>query len=111
MKKPILMIIAYVVLLSVSSFAYAAPELYFSGNVGLAFPSDADFCTPLLAGNPEIESDNGLALAIAAGYDFGLTRIECELAWQKNDLDTITILTEFDEGIVVFKARSGIVGF
>ena len=64
--------------------------MYFSGNVGLAIPSDSDIDYPSLPGTPEVEADNGLALALAAGYDFGNTRVECELTYQKNDLDKVS---------------------
>ena len=80
------MIGCVLLLFTVSSTTHAQ-DLYFSGNVGLAIPSDSDLDYPGLPGNPEVESDNGLALALAAGYDFGNTRLECELTYQENDLD------------------------
>ncbi len=56
--------------------------------------SDSDITDSTVPGiTLDIESDTGLALGVAAGYDFGNNiRIEGEIAYQKNDLDKASLL-------------------
>lgn len=91
MKKNILVITGCAMLLSISSIAHSVEGLYMSGNVGLAMASYSDFTDSTDPGITfDIESDSGLALGVAVGYAFGNnTRIEVEIAHQKNDLDKI----------------------
>lgn len=88
MKKPFVMLTGCAMLLASSSVAYSAQGPYVSGSVGVAVPVDADV---IFTATPTIpvtfESDNGLALGVAAGYGFANnTRVEGEIAYQKNDL-------------------------
>ena len=80
-------------LLSLSVFAYGAEGPYVSANLGLAIASDSDLTDSTVPGiTMEIESDMGVALGVAAGYDFGKARIEGEIAYQQNDLDKASLL-------------------
>jgi len=74
--------------------ASSAKGPYVSGNLGLAMLSDSDITDSTVPGiTLDIESDTGLALGVAAGYDFGNNiRIEGEIAYQKNDLDKASLL-------------------
>lgn len=94
MKKNILMITGCSILLSISSIAYSAEGPYVSGNLGIAIPSDSEVTDSTVPGiTLDIESDSGLAVGGAVGYDFGNnTRLEGEIAYQKNDLDKASLL-------------------
>lgn len=94
MKKNILMIAGCAMLLSFSSIAYSAEGPYVSGNLGLAIASDSDMTDSTDPGiTIDVQSDSGLAFGVAAGYAFGNnTRIEGEIAYQKNDLDKASLL-------------------
>lgn len=66
-------------------------------NLGMAMPKDSDATDPdwIAAGIPRItfDADTGFAIAASAGYAFNrYTRLEAELAFQKNDLDKAGIL-------------------
>ena len=89
MKKKMLTTVCCSLLLSVSSIAYCAGGAYISGNAGISVPNDADVTDSTAPGvTLDLQSDNGLALGLAAGYGFANnTRLEAELAYQKNDLD------------------------
>ena len=89
MKKSLLMPAGCATLLLLSSAAaWAAPGPYLSMNGGVAILDDGDAKGP--KGTVEMESDPGLALAGAAGYDFGNNlRLEAEVGYQKNDLDKV----------------------
>ncbi len=96
MKKH-LSLIGSTLLFSLSCTAYAGGS-YFDGsyvsfNVGVADINDSDAVSPVLAPGSAIVlgADNGTALSLAAGYKFGNMRVEGELAYQKNDLDSISI--------------------
>lgn len=74
-------------MLSAASIALGAGGPYVSGNIGVTLPSDSDV-TASAVPDISVESDNNLGLGIAAGYGFSNnTRLEAELAYQKNDLD------------------------
>lgn len=92
MKKHILFAVCTVFLLSVSTICYSAGP-YVSGNLGLAIARDSDVTDSTMPGvTLEIESDTGLALGGAIGYDFDSFRVEGEVAYQRNNLDKGTLL-------------------
>lgn len=94
MKKKISTIACCAMLLSISTIAYSAEGPYVNANLGLAIPTDSDMTDSTLpAITIDIEADTGLALGVAAGYDFGIynVRLECEIAYQKNDLDKASL--------------------
>ena len=85
MKKCFLLSASCAILL-VSSAAWAAPGAYLSVNGGVAILDDGD--AKGAQGTVELESDPGVALTGALGYNFGNNlRMEAELGYQKNDLD------------------------
>jgi opacity protein-like surface antigen len=90
MKKKMLTIACCATLLSISTIAYSAEGPYVSGNLGFANANDAD-ATDLWGDTGTFESDTGLALGFAIGNDLGNGRIEGEIAYQKNDLDKLSI--------------------
>lgn len=103
MKKIILAVACCAALLSTSNVAYTAEAtkkepfnindhygnegkgVYASANIGIASLNDADVVTS--DSNRSYESDIGLAVNAAIGYDFGSTRLEGEISYQENDLD------------------------
>ena len=89
MKKKMITTACCAMMLSVSSLAYCAGGPYVSGNIGVAVLSDSDVTDSTVPGvTIDMQSDNGLGLGVAAGYGFANnTRLEAELAYQKNDLD------------------------
>ena len=90
-------LISSALLFSLSCVTYAGGNntdgSYISFNVGISDVNDSDAVSPILApGAPiSLRGDNGSALSLAAGYNFGNMRLEGELAYQKNDLDSISI--------------------
>lgn len=76
-------------ILSISSIAYSAEGPYVSGNLGLALANDSDLSDP--TGTGTIEFDKGMAFGVAAGYNFGNTRMEGEISYQKNDYDKLSL--------------------
>jgi opacity protein-like surface antigen len=93
MKKQILTIACCATLLSVSSIAYSAEGLYMNGNLGLAIANDSDVTDSEVPGlELTFESDSGFAFAGAIGNSFSnYVRLEAEIAYQKNDLDKVSI--------------------
>lgn len=77
--------------LLLSSPAYSADApvgKYVSGNLGLAMLSDADSTFRLAPGlTINTSYDTGWTLGAALGYNFGSTRLEGEVAYQKADED------------------------
>lgn len=90
MKKGIL-IAACAMPLLLSSVANAG--MYVSGNIGLGIlnDSDTDFNFMGFPVTATFESEEGLALGVAAGYAFGNARIEGEYAYQQNDFETLEV--------------------
>lgn len=90
MKKASVFLLNCIFILSFSTIAYCDEGPYVSGNIGAALLSNIDVSGPGLT--YELESNMGLALGIAVGYDLGNNiRIEGELAHQYNDLDKIDL--------------------
>lgn len=96
--KSILIISVCAVLLAFSPSVYSAEGPYVSGNIGLAMPIDSDVTISEEPGvTGDLESDKGLALGVAVGYGFGNIRAEGEIAYQKNDLDKISVGGESED--------------
>ncbi len=92
MKRETALLMACAALLPLATAAQSGivgrPYASFSG--GLATLNDGDLKTS--AGVLEVESDPGVALAAALGYDFGPNfRMETELSYQQNDLDRLSL--------------------
>jgi outer membrane immunogenic protein len=107
MKRTLLSLLAAlasVTLLASVATAARAPyppmHPYFSVHVGGTWLQDADidYDDPII--DDEIEFDNGFNIGAAFGYDYGLARLEIELAYRQNDVDTINV--NFIEGPVTF---------
>lgn len=93
MKKNLLIISVCVLAFFFSSPAYSAEGPYVSGNIGFAMLSDSDLTDSTIPGiTIDIEYDTGLALGAALGYDFGNTRLEGEISYQKNDFEKASLL-------------------
>lgn len=96
MNKNLLVFSGCALALLLSSPAYSAEAAvgpYVSGNLGLAMPRDSE---STFSGFPGITSntsyDTGWTLGAALGYNFGNTRLEGEVAYQKTNTDKITLL-------------------
>ena len=91
MNKNLLLFSSCALALLLTSPAYSAETSvgpYVSGNLGLAMPTDADSTFPLAPGYTINTSyDTGWAIGAALGYNFGNTRVEGEVAYQKADED------------------------
>jgi len=80
-------------LFSIATTAHSAEGLYIGGNIGAGVPVDSDMTDTTLPGVLlTFESDTGVALGVALGYDFGNNfRTEIEYAYQQNDLNSVTL--------------------
>ena len=87
MKKNIFIIACCTTLISISTIAYGAGP-YVSGNLGFTIPNDSDATDSGITA--VIESDTGLGLGVALGYDAEFIRYEAEFVYQKNDMDNIS---------------------
>jgi opacity protein-like surface antigen len=89
MKKTFSVFVVLMMLLmlsGVSSGAVAGP--YISGNLGETFMNDSDVLVS--AGSRDfvtVEYKPGFAGSFAAGYNFGMFRVEGEIAYQSNNAD------------------------
>ena len=96
MKKALLTITALAIL-SLPAMAGAAqgrPGGYASVFLGASLLDDTDVTTdeyfgPLITFNDRIESEPGVYTGGTAGYDFGLIRLEGELSYRWNEMDSI----------------------
>jgi opacity protein-like surface antigen len=92
----LLVALASVTLLASVASAAGAPyppmHPYFSVHVGGTWLQDADvdFDDPDFF-DDEIEFDSGFNVGGAFGYDYGMARLEIELAHRQNDVDTIKV--------------------
>jgi outer membrane autotransporter protein len=85
MKKSLLLAMLFATLGAAP--AVAAP--YVSGSIGLGFPGDY---TETESGTKYQTAFNlGVPVNAAVGYDFGTTRTEFAIGYQKYDVDTVTI--------------------
>jgi opacity protein-like surface antigen len=107
----LLVALAAVTLLASVASAAGAPYYpmhpYFSVHVGGTWLQDADidFDDPTEP-DAEVEFDNGFNVGGAFGYDYGLARLEIELAHRENDVDTINTVNGAFKGDGDFSATS-----
>ncbi len=94
MKKVLLFLLTCFIVYSFSTTAYSAEGSYVGVNIGAAMLSESDLTDSTVPGVVvSLESDTGVAYGIAYGYGFSNNlRIEGELAYQKNDLDKVTLM-------------------
>lgn len=72
--------------------ATAAVGPYFSIQGGATWVQDADFDYDLpspFSISGESEFDTGFNIGLAGGYDYGLARLEAEVAYRENDFDKL----------------------
>ena len=107
MKKAILVSV-FTLLVTFSFNAYCAEGgWYLGGNIGMVFLDDSDLGIfdeadlediigdDVPAGSTAslgLEYDMGFLISVAPGYDFGGLRLESELGYQINDLDTLNAM-------------------
>jgi opacity protein-like surface antigen len=84
MKKT-MMLTALLVGLAASPALAATSGPYISGSVGAAFVTDSNY------GNIDslLSYDTGYALNAAAGYSFGMSRLEGAIGYQSNDVSSV----------------------
>jgi opacity protein-like surface antigen len=92
MNKKMLIISCCAILLALTTTAYGAEESrYVKGNLGLGIVTDIDVInTNLPTSKGKVETQEGIAISGAMGYDFVGVRMEAELAYQYNDMDKAT---------------------
>ncbi len=92
MKKTYILGTLFTSLLFSGSLAHAGSNFYMAANAGLALLNDADITdstVPFI--HLSTESEAGMAFALATGYTFGNVRVEGEVTYQKNDLDSLSL--------------------
>lgn len=97
MKKDVITLAALAVLAIpvISGAAPVKPGPYFSAFLGVSAFQDADLTTdqysaPISTFNDRAEFDPGVYVGGALGNDFGIFRLEGELSYKYNEMDTIT---------------------
>ena len=87
MKKTFSAIIGLFMLLMLPGGSLSAtPGPYVSGQLGVTFLNDSNYSEMVDYGT--IEFKQGYAVGIAGGYNFGMFRVEGEIGYQKNDMDS-----------------------
>jgi opacity protein-like surface antigen len=87
MKKTFSVIIGLFMLLMLPGISLSAiPGPYVSGQLGVTFLNASNYSETVKDGT--IEFKPGYAVGIAGGYNFGMFRVEGEIGYQKNDMDT-----------------------
>jgi opacity protein-like surface antigen len=90
MKKTFSVVVGLFMLLMLPLASFSAgPGPYINANLGMSFLMDSDFSEPGATGT--IEFDTGFATSFAAGYNFGMFRVEGEIGYQFNDIDQATV--------------------
>ena len=83
------------IMLVMPSGAIAKDGWYFSGAGGLAITSESDVTisenTGTAEGSGDYDFDNGYALSASIGKRFGDFRLEGEVSYRENDLDSLTL--------------------
>jgi opacity protein-like surface antigen len=92
MKKTLLILCGGLLVFMLVSPANSAEGPYVGVKAGLAMLTDSDVTDATVPGVPhELKFDSGVALAVAAGYEYQWVRGELEIAYQENDMDSITV--------------------
>jgi opacity protein-like surface antigen len=91
MKTQIALLTGWSLLFVLSSVAhsYYGTGPYLSLNGGMSTLNDAEAQEPGVV--IDFKSDSGLALTGAVGYNFGHVRMEAELAYQQNDIESLDL--------------------
>ena len=93
MRRKIVVVTVFAVLLAFTTVSYSADGPYISGNIGVAYLTDADLTDDIFLPGLVITYayDSGLTYGVAGGMDSGNMRLEVEGFYQKNDIDTLTL--------------------
>ncbi|MDD2388118.1 MAG: outer membrane beta-barrel protein [Desulfobacterales bacterium] len=67
---------------------FAENSSYIRGHIGAAFLEDSDLSYS--SNKATVEYDPGVTVGGAIGYDFGMPRVELEMAYYYNDADNVT---------------------
>lgn len=89
--KRLLLAILVLATLAIPTISSATPPRegpYFSGFIGMAFPSDVDSTGFDL--NDRVEFDPGFNIGGTAGFDFGVMRMEAELSYKEREISRVT---------------------
>ncbi|UZJ37261.1 MULTISPECIES: outer membrane protein [unclassified Prosthecochloris] len=100
MKKALSLLMVFLVAVMWSAPGFSADK-YVSGNIGITWMSDTEGDILGLTDDyidGELGFSSGIALFGAFGCDYGDYRIEGELGYQNNDVDSFELSTDFDFG-------------
>lgn len=94
MKKALSLVMVFLVAVAFTATGYSADK-YVSGNIGISWMSDADVddiigITDVLNADVELGFSSGITLLGAFGCDYGDYRLEGELGYQANDVDSVS---------------------
>jgi len=93
MSKSKLVMLGCIIMLMSAFSVLAADGVYISGNIGLAYLSDSDLSTAAVPGIVvETEFDYGLNVNGAMGFVVGQGRMEIEVAYRTNDIDSFSVI-------------------
>ena len=95
MKKALSLVMVFLVAVAFTATGYGADK-YVSGNIGISWMSDADVddivgITDALDADLELGFSSGITLLGAFGCDYGDYRLEGELGYQANDVDSVSL--------------------
>ena len=95
MKKALSLVMVFLVAVMWSAPGFSADK-YVSGNIGMSWMSDTELddiagITDALDADLELGFSSGITLLGAFGCDYGDYRLEGELGYQANDVDTISL--------------------
>lgn len=95
MKRKCLFVIGILFFIVFSSVVFAYDGIikqgpYIAGRLGLCFLDDATLSERGFPYTIEAEFDTGVVFEGAVGYDFGMYRLEAEIGYRKNDVDTFS---------------------
>jgi len=99
MKKAFSLLAVFMVAVMWSATGFSADK-YVSGNIGISWMNDISR-TPTYTYEGDdyrqsVDTGSGISLNGAFGYDYGDYRIEAELGYQTNDIETMTFLRNGD---------------
>ena len=96
-------------ILAFTTSSYAADSWYVSGGAGLSMLADSEITDTEGAEQRrgKISHENGFAMTGAIGKTFGDFRLEGELSYRKNDLDTLTFTSATIDGQTRAVSQSG----
>jgi opacity protein-like surface antigen len=88
MKKACLIFVIPILLIFQGVSFSAAPGPYVSGQLGMAFMTDNEMSYGPTHGTMDFKP--GFEFSLSGGYNWGIFRLEGEIGYQKNDIDSIS---------------------